>query len=536
MRSSTIPKRVPSSPLTTDTLERGDVEQRAALLTVDAVAKAFGATVALRRCSLDVLPGEVHAVIGENGSGKSTLVKILSGVQLADAGRLRVGERVCRGFTSPRDALDTGIATVFQEIQLARRQSVLENIWIGSEGLLGRARAAAARRERAGEMLARLLGEPPPLDQPAGGLPLSHQQACVIARALIRDPRVLILDEATSALDVATREALFEIVRELSARGSGVIFISHRMDEIEKLGDRITVLRSGDSVATLSREQASPRELVRLMTGAEHLTEGTAPPPAAGARPRRQPVLRSVELRLRAGRRPIEVEFSAGELVGLAGLEGHGQDRFLRALRGERVASGQIVRTRADGTSVIDSPRSAARAGIAYVPRDRRIESLFPSLSTRENFGVATMRQDVQVGLVRHRRTDRRLSTYVTKLAIKLAGAGAPVTTLSGGNQQKVVMARWLAASPEVLLLNDPTRGVDLGAKRDIYAVLRELASAGVAVIMLSTEVDELVELMDRVLVFRESELFAELTREEASREALIGAFFGRERVEGDAR
>jgi ABC-type sugar transport system ATPase subunit len=519
--------RARSSPPTTDTLERGDVEQRVTLLSVDAVAKTFGATVALRRCSLDVLPGEIHAVIGENGSGKSTLVKILSGVHLPDSGVVELSGRVRRGFANPREALDSGIVTVFQELQLARRQPVLENVWIGSETLLGRGHSIAAKRARTSEMLARLLGQPPPLDRPAGELPLSHQQACVIARALIRGPRVLILDEATSALDVETRDRLFEIVRELSSRGAGVIFISHRMDEIEALGDRITVLRSGESVATLKRELASPRELVRLMTGAEHLTEGTAASPAGRPGARRQPVLRSAELRLRAGGRPIDVEFCAGELVGLAGLEGHGQDALLRALRGERAAGGQILRLRADGATAIGSPRDAARSGIAYVPRDRRIESVFPTLSTRENFGVATLRQDVQLGLVRHRLTDRRLSGYVKKLAIKLAGAGSLVTTLSGGNQQKVVMARWLAAAPEVLLLNDPTRGVDLGAKRDIYTVLRDLASAGVAVIMLSTEVDELVELMDRVLVFRERELFAELSREQLSREALISAFFG---------
>jgi ABC-type sugar transport system ATPase subunit len=515
----------PNSTPTASGVVRRDVGRPAALLRVEGIYKAFGPTQALRRCSLDVLPGEVHAVIGENGSGKSTLVKILSGVHVADEGRIHLEDRARRGFASPREATENGIVTVFQEVLLARRQSVLENVWIGTEGLLAGALPLATKRARASDVLAALLTEPPPLDRATGKLPLSHQQACVIARALVRDPRVLILDEATSALDVATRDRLFAIVRELSSRGTSVVFISHRMDEITGLADRITVLRSGESVATLPREAASPSELLRLMTGAARLTEGTAA--ARPVRARHQRVLATSKLRLRPGGRPIEANFHAGELVGLAGLEGHGQDVFLRALRGEPAADGEVLRQRAEATTVVDSPRSAARQRIVYVPRDRRTESVFPTLSTRENFGMATLHQDTRLGLVSHRRTDRRLKSYVTKLAIKLAAAGAPVTTLSGGNQQKVVMARWLAAAPEVLLLNDPTRGVDLAAKRDIYTVLRELTAAGVAVVMLSTEVDELVELMDRVLIFREGELFTELARDKLNREALLSGFFG---------
>ena len=498
------------------------------LVRVEGVAKAFGATVALRSCTLDVAPGEVHAVIGENGSGKSTLVKILSGVHAPDRGQIHIDEQAIPGFSTPRQAAATGIVTVFQEILLAGRQSVLENIWMGTDGLFRGTTSADFKRDRAAEVLGRLARRGPCRSmRRCARWPSASQQVCVIARALVRSPRLLILDEATSTLDVATRERLFAVLREMTSGGAGVIFISHRMDEVEQLADRVTVLRSGESVETLPRGHVSPARLVRLMTGGEHLVTdreaggGPASPARAEVR------LRTAGLRLRPSGKPIDVGFRAGELVGLAGLEGHGQDVFLRALRGEQAAEGRVLRERSGSPIVLGSPSHAARAGVAYVPRDRRSESLFATLSTRENFGVATLDRDVRLGLLRHRLTGRRLSGYVEQLRIRLGSPRAPVATLSGGNQQKVVIARWLAARPDILLLNDPTRGVDLGAKRDIYALLRNLAKEGVTVIMLSTEVDELIELMDRVLVFREGELFAELTHAQLSRSALVSAFFG---------
>lgn len=493
-----------------------------------ALAKAFGPTRALRAGSVELRAGEVHAVVGENGSGKSTLVKILSGVHLPDDGHVEFGGRVMKGFPSPRRALDAGIATVFQEVLVVEGQSVLDNVWMGNEGLFELRREDGLKRARARDVLAALLDVVPPLDVPAGTLPLSARQACGIARALLRDPRVLILDEATSALDVATRDRVFALLRELSSQGRGVIFISHRMDEIEELGDRITVLRSGDTVATLRRGQASSDELVRLMVGADHLTEGAAAQDRGAARVRGEVVLRTRGLRLRPGSRPIDVAIHDGELLGLAGLEGHGQELFLRALWGERVADGTVVRLGGAAEVVIDSPARAARHGVAYVPRDRRRESLFPTLSTRENFAVATLTDDASHRILRPRHAEHRFAGYVGRLAIRLGRADAPVTTLSGGNQQKVVVARWLASRPRVLLLNDPTRGVDLAAKRDLYGLLSELAGAGVAVVMLSTEIDEHTELMDRVLVFREGEVFSELSRAELSRETLVARFFGR--------
>jgi ABC-type sugar transport system ATPase subunit len=504
-------------------------EQRRPLVQVRELARSFGSTRALRSCSFDVLPGEVHAVVGENGSGKSTLVKILSGVHRPDRGSVQLPDGRERPPLSPSQAMASGIVTVFQEVLVVGPRSVLDNIWIGTDGLWRARRPARAKRDKAAKLLAELLPEPPSLDTAVEDLSLSDRQACAIVRALVRDPKVLILDEATSALDVAVRERLFGIVRRLAADGTGVVFISHRMDEIEELGDRITVMRSGCSVATVPRGEATMRDLVALMTGSDQAQESDAQARLATGRELGQVVLAARGLRLRPDARAFEFEVRAGELVGVAGLEGHGQDAFMHALRGVSDYEGSVVRIRENGGErQIGSPRGAFAQGIAYVPRERRSEALFERMPVHSNFAIPTLSRDSTAGVVSRRRTARRLDEWVSRLGIKLGSPKDPVRTLSGGNQQKIILARWLAADPRILLLNDPTRGVDINAKRDIYELLASLAADGVAVVMLSTEVDEHVELMDRVLVFREHELFAELPRERVSQESLVHAFFGR--------
>ncbi|TCO28059.1 ribose transport system ATP-binding protein [Kribbella steppae] len=495
--------------------ELGDV------LVVDGLRKHFGPTVALQDAKLRLLPGEVHALVGENGSGKSTLVKILSGVHRPDAGAIEVGGRPFAPRT-PAQALRAGIDTVFQEVLGVESRSVLDNLWLGADRLLRR--RDVGRRERAAEVLAALLGTPPPLDVPFGALELSDRQACCIARSLLRDPKVLILDEATSALDYDTRTRLFGLVKERAAQGMSIVLITHRMDEIREIGDRVTVLRSGETVGTLGADWDHD-ELIRLMTGGAHLVQeevrATADVNCAG------PVVQRVRgSRLRPNSAPCDAVFRQGEIVGLAGLEGHGQDEFLRLLLGHGDTEG-VVRVEGGEEHRVSDPRRARQLGIAYVARDRRGESILPWMSILENFAIATADQDARVGLLSGRSAEQRFGQYVTRLNIKFGRTSDPITTLSGGNQQKVVIARWLAANPKVLLLNDPTRGIDVGAKRDLYRLLRELSQLGLTVVMLSSEVDEHVELMDRVLVFREGSLAAELSRAELDRERLVDAFFG---------
>jgi ABC-type sugar transport system ATPase subunit len=495
------------------------------VLEVTGLAKSFGATQALSDCSMDLRRGEVHAIMGENGSGKSTLVKILSGVHRPDGGTIVVGGERVPFLSSPRAADTAGIATVFQEILAAGQQPVLENIWLGSDGLFRRRIPKETRLARAREVLGELI-DLPRLDIPANSLALSDRQATCIARALVREPQVLILDEATSALDVATRERLFGVLERLRTRGVAILFISHRMDEVEEIADRVTVLRSGRSVATLRRGEASARELVALMTGDEDAPaemRSAAAKASAGA-----PVVRAAGVRLHDEAEPIDVEIRAGELVGVAGLEGHGQDHFLRVLAGARPFDGSVLCAVDGGEREVSSPGDALARGIAYVPRDRRSESIFESRSILENFQVATLEADRRHGLMRRASAQRRFERYVQTLKIVAGHRTNPITSLSGGNQQKVVIARWLAMSPRILLLNDPTRGVDAGTKRDIYRVLTDAAAEGTAIVMLSTELIELIELMDRVLVFREGQLFCELSRSELTRTRLVESYFGR--------
>ncbi len=491
-------------------------------LTASGIARAFGPTQAIRSAAIELRSGEVLALMGENGSGKSTLVKILAGVQQPDAGAIEIDGEPVR-FRSPRAAISAGIVAVFQEILVAGSRSVVDNVWLGVDGLFRTRVAAKERYRRAGDILGALLERTIDLDQPVELLSISDRQACCVARALVREPRMLLLDEASSALDVATRERLFAIVRQLARSGTGVIFISHRMDEVEEVADRIVVMRAGETVGGARRGEASRRHLLRLMAGAERVTEEVAPEVAA--RPQGGALLEVRGVSLRPGGRPIDLTLRSGELLGLAGLEGHGQDRFLQVLRG--AGGAELVVHGRGRTFTVRTPHEAAAAGVAYVPRDRSVDGIFEALTVRDNFALPTLPGDTVAGLLRASSSERRFETYVERLGIRLHSSLDRITTLSGGSQQKVVMARWLAASPRVLLLNDPTRGVDHGTKQDIYRLLADLTAAGVGVVMLSTEVDELVRLMDRVLVFREQELFTEVRRRALTSARLVAAFFG---------
>lgn len=491
------------------------------LLECRNLAKSFGPTRAVVDASMTVRSGEVHSVLGENGSGKSTFVKMVSGIREPDSGSIE--------FT-PLDrttsAAHRGIATVFQEVLVVASQSVLENVWLGVDGVFRTTPSASEKRRIADALLQRLCGRKLQLDAPVGTLSLSDQQACCIARALVREPDLLILDEATSALDLSTRDRFFEILREMCAEGMGAIFISHRMDELLDISDRITVMRSGRTVDLVDREEATVDGLVRSMTGGSHDTqlELLQREERAGS----EPLLHVDEVVLAVGAAPIDLEIRAGEIVGIAGLEGHGQEDLLLAMWGHGAISGRVRRVREGKAEVaLRSPRHAARNGVAYVPRDRRRASIFPTLSILENFAMTTLGADSVLGVVRPKARRQRFQQYRDALAIKLGNPNDGITTLSGGNQQKVILSRWLATGPDVLLLNDPTRGIDLGAKNDIYRLLRKVTEEGAAVVMLSSELEEHLNVMDRVVVMRENAVSAEFDAADVTRERLVSAFFG---------
>nr|WP_274637173.1 sugar ABC transporter ATP-binding protein [Microbacterium bovistercoris] len=489
-------------------------------IRLSGVSKRFGATRALVDARLHLRPGEVHTLLGENGSGKSTLVKIIGGVHRPDGGDFTIDGDAAE-LRNPRQANGRGIAVVFQEVLTAPTQSVLDNIWLGTDGVFARRLTRSRQRVIAAQTLGRLI-EGIDLDAPASTLSLSERQAVCVVRALVRNPRVLVLDESTAALDVQTRDRLFSEIRRLTEDGVAVLFISHRMDEVQQISDHVTVLRSGRTVSTVDRADLSVDKLIADMTGTSGQFDR-----ADHRRTLGEITLRADGVQLAAGAVPIELELRAGELVGLAGLEGHGQDAFIRRLAG--VSSGAGVVTRALSPAVPLRSANSAKLGVAYLPRERRGESIFEPMSIRDNFALPTMRRDRRGLLLSAKRMSQRFAEFVGSLSIRLGSQTDPIATLSGGSQQKVVLARWLASDPKVLLLNDPTRGVDIMTKREIYTALDKLCADGMSIVMLSSEVEELVELVDRVLVFRDNQLFTEIPRELLSTEAVVAAYFGQQ-------
>jgi ABC-type sugar transport system ATPase subunit len=508
----------------------GAVAQRKVSFEVCGVRVNYGATRALDDVTLDLRAGEVHALVGENGSGKSSLVKVLSGIVRPARGTVSAFDGAFR-LRRPRDAQRAGIVTVFQETLVADDLSVADNIALGTDRWLRRADSASDVRRAAAMVLERLGCDFGTLDTRAGDLSLSQQHQVAIARALARPWQLLILDEPTSALDVQAREPLFAMVREGAASGRSILYISHRMEEIEALADRVSILRTGHLVATVEKVDATHERLVRLMSR----ERSAATVPRQRARTVGTPCLVTTDLRLQHRHDPIELTLRGGEAVGLAGLEGHGQVEFLRCLGGwARPATGSVAIVRSDGTThTIRSGIDAFGDGIAYAPGDRKRDGIFAEMSVVDNLLLPTMRDYVRWGALRGR--DYKIGGR--ELAARAGVRGqlnGPIGRLSGGNQQKAVIGRWIARTPRVLLLDDPMRGVDVAAKAEIFDAVQKLIEQGTAVVLLSTEVLELVGFCDRVFVFRDHELACRLAGADLSQTQVLGAMLGMRR--GDDR
>jgi ABC-type sugar transport system ATPase subunit len=497
--------------------------------------------------------GSTHVLIGENGSGKSTLVKMLAGVLEPDQGKVMVAGQALRRF-SPRAAINAGIATCFQEVLVEDNLTVLENIFLGDKGWVRPRTSMARRAERADATLHALSEAPPHLGDPVAQLGLAQRQLVVIARALCQEgARAYLLDEATAALDRSDAERVLGVFAGLAAAGSVVILTTHRLEEIERIGDHIVVLRNGAMSGVLDRSAVSESRILELMSKEADLAfaarkaasksaalssaiaTASGDQAIASSTGRGIPVLavRGVSIRERA--REIDLEIFSGEVTGIAGLDGHGQAALLRFLGGiERPRSGRVEVLRRDGiVAQIGSQRDALSAGVVYVPRERKAQGLFPKLSVLDNFALPTLGHRSRLGFVGTGRGRRAFRPLAERLMIRAASLRAPITSLSGGNQQKVLIARWLAADPDVVLLDDPTRGVDMKTKADLYVLLRELAISGRAVVMVSTELKELVELCDRVVVMYRLAVAADLRRVAGARigrEELLAAMFGRRR------
>jgi ribose transport system ATP-binding protein len=470
------------------------------LLRMTGIVKEFPGVRALDGVDLDVRRGEVHCLLGQNGAGKSTLIRVLTGAHQPDAGTIHVGgEEV--SLSSPTDSIKLGIAAIYQELDLVPDLTVAENVFLGHEparfGLTRRHEATTKARE-----LLKGLGHGEiPASRPVGLLSAAGQQVVSMARALSRDAQLIVMDEPSAVLDSEEVANLFRVIRDLTARGVAVIYISHRLEEIRAIGDRVTVLKDGATVATgLDARETPTKELIRLMTGRS--IEYVFPPRAEILST--APVVLEVENLSRTGEfEDIGFQVRAGEILGFAGLVGSGRSEVLETVYGARRATTGVVRV--NGKELRSGRvQSAVRAGVGLAPEERKSQALLLDQAVYKNITVSTLGRFASAGFLNGRAEKEAAEELTKALDVRPAGIDHPVRNLSGGNQQKVVLARWLLRDCRVLLLDEPTRGVDVGARSEIYALVRKLAANGVAIVLVSSEVEEVLGLADRVVVMRE--------------------------------
>ncbi|HKE15253.1 MAG TPA: sugar ABC transporter ATP-binding protein [Kofleriaceae bacterium] len=493
----------------------------ASLFRLEGVSKRYGGVRALEDARLECGRGRIHAVLGENGAGKSTLIKVMSGVVVPDAGTMELaGQPVA--LDTPAAAARLGIVSVYQELSLLPDLSVADNIAITDPPRrFGLIRHRAQRRV-AEEALARVGATDIHPLAPVGSLPLSRRQMVEIAKALARRPKILILDEATSALTAADVAGVFRVLRQLRDEGVAIVYISHRMHEIDELADDCTVYRNGRHVATFAARSKSSSEIVELMIGREF--ESVFPPRPAD-RPAAPPALAVKKLSWAGRLRDIDLEIRPGEIVGLGGLEGQGQRYLLLALFG--ALSGVSGSVEVGGKRVsLSSPRRTrlAGGGIALIPEDRKTEGLMLPMTVRDNLSFAAMEQFRRFGLIDRRAQEKAVGDIIKLLSIRADGIDQPVASLSGGNQQKVVLGKWLMTRPRIVLLNDPTRGIDVGTKQELYRLLRALADDGAALLFYSTDYAELIGCCDKVLILYDGAIVREFEGDAMNERNLVAS------------
>lgn len=493
------------------------------LLQMTGIDKAFAGVAALTSASLAIEPGEIHAVIGQNGAGKSTLIKILTGVYKRDAGQITFAGKPST-IASPREAQESGISTIYQELTLVPLRSVTENVTLGYEprhwGGFIDWRKAHARTE---EILARF-GIEIDVKAPLGSYSTAIQQLVAIARAVSLDARLVIMDEPTSSLDDREVEVLFGVVRALKASGVSVLYVSHFLDELFRVCDSVTVMRDGRTVAKKAIAETSKLELIADMLGrdideikAEGMTELGGGRSRAGER-----LLEAEGVATARHLNRLDLTLHRGEIVGLAGLLGSGRTEAARAAFGVDKVTRGVLRLK-DGSAPA-SPAAAIAAGLGYLTEDRKAEGIVPEMSVRENVTLAVLPRLSRGGRIERGKERALVERFIKSLGIKTANMDQPIRELSGGNQQKALLARWLATEPELLILDEPTRGVDVGAKLEIQAIIRDYVARGFGVLLISSEFEELVEGADRIVVMQDGYSVTELANPGITENALVKA------------
>ena len=475
----------------------------APLLAMRGIVKSFPGVKALRGVDLSIHAGEVLALLGENGAGKSTLMKVLGGAYPADAGAIRVDGRDVH-FHSPQDSRAAGVAVIYQEFNLVPGLTACENIFLGQETTRAGFVQRGKERERAAGLFARL-GVKVDLDTPCRQLTTAQQQLVEIAKALAFEARIIVMDEPSAALTSHEVGRLFAIIRDLKRQGISVIYISHRLDEIFSIADRVSVLRDGENVGVRAIGEITRSDMIRMMVGRELKDEFPSRSSTIGA-----PRLEVAGLRRGSAVRDVSFVVRRGEIVALTGLVGAGRTEAVRLIFGaDRRDAGEI---RLDGrTLAIRSPRDAIAAGIGLLTEDRKLQGLVLGHSARENFGLPNLTWLSRFGFVKLDRERAEFGRYVDTLKIKVPGQEQRARNLSGGNQQKVVLAKWLARNCDVLIFDEPTRGIDVGAKHEIYLLMNGLAAQGKAIIMISSEMPEVLGMADRILVMHDGRLTGEI-------------------------
>ncbi len=491
------------------------------LLSMSGITKRYGGVRALENVSFEAQRGSIHALLGENGAGKSTLIKVLSGVVQPDAGTIEIDGKPVT-FANPQDANDAGVSCIFQELSLLPDLTIADNISITRPPLKFGLIDHRAQCRIAKEALARVGGESIDPMATVSSLSLSRRQMVEIAKALARNPKILILDEATSALTAADVEKVFSMLHRLREEGMAIIYISHRMPEIAELADMCTVYRNGQKVGTFEAGTKSDNAIVEMMIGREY---DSVFPVKRAHESDVDPVLKVRDFSWGGELNGIDLDIRPGEIVGLGGLDGQGQRQLQLGLFGTLIGATGSVEI--DGRPVnLTSPRMAKSEdiGIALVPEDRKHEGLMLSMTVRENLSFAAIDQVSHMGIVDQNAEEIAIDEMVELLNIKADGIDGPVASLSGGNQQKVVIGKWLMTKPRIILLNDPTRGIDVGTKQEIYQLLQDLADQNAAILFYSTDYDELIGCCDRVFVMYDGKIVRTLSDDELNEKNLVSA------------